>query len=375
VQYQVLRLILGNCNLRLSFTFSLETACCAGEHVSTDSGQKQGVKVESGRPAGVELLKRASLASALFGFGVSLAHGQDARKRQRFRIGMAATEWLALNPTTATYWTACDAIAQLRIGAVEPDNSAARLDVVYGKRPSYFTQRSIKLGVCLTGVYQALPLHDPSKMGQMRAKISSVAGFLRAVCAKYLNLGWEVPRHNGRPGPFSRQEVRNAVHAMDELGKVSSDRYRIPIAYHAERDTSKEAFRQIMDETNPTYVHFCADVGHLTAMGLDAVGTVNEYFPRLRVSHWKDFDPALPAPKYLGEGARGGFVELGKGVVNFHALAKIFLSRGFDGWTMIELDRTREPSITESARQMETYVTGNLRLQVYKIRHRPLPGC
>ncbi|MGH9438548.1 MAG: hypothetical protein ACRD22_11815, partial [Terriglobia bacterium] len=109
--------------------------------------------------------------------------------------------------------------------------------------------------------------------------------------------------------------------------------------------------------------------------GLDAVQTVNEYFSRLRVSHWKDFDPSLPAPSYLGEGAQGDFIEVGKGVVNFHALAKIFLSRGFDGWTMLELDRTREPSVAQSARQMEGYVIENLRLQVYKTQHRPLPGC
>lgn len=320
----------------------------------------------SEHPTRRELLKSASLAVALGGFGFPLPSND-----QRFKIGMAATEWLAQSGTTATYWKACDAIAQVGIGAVEPDNSAAKLDVVYGRRPSFFAQRSIKIGVCLTGVYQALPLHDPSRMDEMRAKISSVAGFLRAACAKYLNLGWDVPK----PGPITVAEVKNVVYAMDELGKLSLEQFRIPIAYHAERDTSKDAFRQIMDETNPTYVHLCADVGHLTAMGLDAVQVVNEYFSRLRVSHWKDFDPDLPAPKYLGGNARGDFIELGKGVVNFPALAKIFLSRGFDGWTMIELDRTREPSIIGSARQMKNYVTNNLRLQVYRTQHRPLPGC
>lgn len=344
--------------------------------MGTDREQRRGVKVEFEQPTRRELLKKASLAAAFVGFGFPLTPDQDARKGQRFRIGMAATEWLALRPTTATYWKACDTIAQVGIGAVEPDNQAARLDVVYGKRPSYFTQRSIKIGVCLTGVYQALPLHDPSKMKEMRAKISSVAGFLRAVCAKYLNLGWNVPqRVQGGPGLVTHKDIKNVVHAMDELGKLSIDQYKIPIAYHAERDTSKDAFRQIMDETNPAYVHLCADVGHLTAMGLDAVKIVNEYFSRLRVSHWKDFDPNLPGPKYLGGGARGDFIELGKGVVNFPALTKIFLSRGFDGWTIIELDRTRKPSVIESARQMEGYVTGNLRLQVYGTQHQSLPGC
>ena len=262
------------------------------------------------------------------------------------------------------------------IGAVEPDNEAARLDVVYGERVPYFTQRSIKIGVCLTGVYQALPLHDPNKIEEMRIKISSVAGFLNAACAKYLNLGWEVPRRTPEgPREITPEHVRHVVHAMDELGKISFDQYKIPMAFHAERDVSKDAFRQIMDNTNPTCVHLCADVGHLTAMGLDAVKTVEEYYSRLRVSHWKDFDPRLPGPKYLGEGVRGDFVELGKGVVDFRALAEIFRSRGFDGWIMLELDRTRQPSVIGSARQMQVYVANTLRLQVYKTQHESLPGC
>jgi sugar phosphate isomerase/epimerase len=318
-----------------------------------------------------QLLRSAGLTAGLLAAGVPLTAIPDGR--QKFRIGMAATEWLASSPTTATYWKACSAIGEIGIGAVEPDNGAASLDVVYGTRVPSFTERSIRTGVCLTGVYQALPLHDSARLGEMRAKISSLARFLKAAGAQYLNLGWDVPRYvPSEPAKFTPEDVKNAVRTMDELGKVSGERHGIPLAYHAERDTTKEVFRQLMDKTNPKNVHWCADVGHLSAIGFDAIQILKEYYSRLRVSHWKDFDPNLPGPKYLGGNARGDFVEVGKGIVNFHAIAAIFLDRHFDGLVMIELDRTREPSILGSARQMVTFVTDELKLKFYKTRHRSL---
>ena len=318
-----------------------------------------------------QFLQSSGLAGAiLLGGG---RRQPTSRNQQKFRIGMAATEWLAPSPSTATYWKACYAIASIGMGAMEPDNSAAQLDSAYGSRIHEFRSRSIEIGACPTGVYQALSLHIPARLPEMRSKISAVSGFLKAVGAQYLNLGWDVHgASHGQPYRRTPEDVKNAIHAMDELGRLSSEEHGIPMAYHAERDTRKEIVRQVLDGTNPDYVHWCADVGHLTAMGFDAVAVVKAYYSRLIVSHWKDFDPDLPTPKYLGGEGRGDFVELGKGVVDFPVLAAFLLANGYDGWAMIELDRTREPSVLTSAWEMERYVTEDLRLRVYPTHHRPL---
>lgn len=312
-------------------------------------------------------------SAALAALGLAESKQVPSRNDQKFRIGMAATEWLALNPSPVTYWKACQTISSLGIGVTEADDSAAKLDSTYGSQSRSFRRRSIDLGACLAGVYQALLLHVPSQLPQMRSKISHLSRFLRAVDAKYLNLGWDVPRASGG-NPYRRtpQDVKHAIRAMDELAKISSEEHGIPLAYHAERDTRKEIVRQVLDGTNPKYVHWCADVGHLTAMGFDAVTVVKTYFSRLRVSHWKDFDPHLSAPKYLGHEARGDFVELGKGVVDFPSLTAFLLSKGWEGWTMIELDRTRLRSVRTSALEMEQYVKGALHLGLYPVRHRLL---
>lgn len=90
------------------------------------------------------------------------------------------------------------------------------------------------------------------------------------------------------------------------------------------------------------------------------------YASRLAVSHWKDFDPKLPAADFYGSEAKGDFTELGRGVVNFAALADLYKQLGFAGWVMIELDRAgQKAGFLESAREMKGFVTEKLKLRVY----------
>jgi inosose dehydratase len=313
--------------------------------------------------------RREFLARGAVGLSVAAAARQmaGASAGQRFRIGMAATTYLTASPSTATYWQACEALAGIGIGATEADNGEAHLDDVYGNKIADFKTKSSEAGIALVGVYQGLPLHDTSSLPQMRKKLGAVAQFLKAAGAEYIALGWDAPGRNGQPYQRTRADVRNAVRTMNEFGRLSSGNYGISIAYHAERDTNKETILQVLDDTDARYVHWCADVGHLTATGLDALATVRKYASRLRASHWKDFDPKLKAPQYLGPGASGDFVELGRGIIDFPALAQLYLDLGYDRWVMIELDRTRQKKL-DSQREMQTYVTDRLRLKIFPAR-------
>ncbi|HXM95108.1 MAG TPA: sugar phosphate isomerase/epimerase [Candidatus Dormibacteraeota bacterium] len=287
-------------------------------------------------------------------------------KSQKFKIGMAATTWLSAAPSMATYWRAAEAIASLGIGATEADNSKTQFEVVFGKKPAEFLERSRRTGVHLMGVYQALFLHDVAKREEMRSKIRSLARFLKTVNAKYIALGWDAPEGvAGQPYQRTPKDVQQAILTANELGRISLEEFDLPIAFHAERDIPGPMILRVLDETDPKYVRLCADVGHLTAAGLDALQTVKKYSSRLSASHWKDFDPKLPGPDYLGKTATGDFVELGKGVVDFPSIAKFYRDIGFGGWVMLELDQTRELSILDSARKMKAYVTDQLKLQFY----------
>lgn len=287
---------------------------------------------------------------------------------QKFKIGMAATTWLSADPSISTYWKATEGIAALNIGATEADNSKANFDTAYANKITEFRDRSQKVGVQLNGVYQALMLHEAQRLPEIRAKINSLARFLKAVGAEYIALGWDVPWGPDRT-PYVRTpaDVHQAIRTADEIGRIAIEQHGIFVALHAERDIPKEVTLQILDKTNPKYLRFCADVGHLTAMGLDAVQTVKKYASRLAVSHWKDFDPKLGGPSYLGKDSRGDFVELGRGVVDFRGLADLYREIGFAGWVQLELDQTREASIAISAQKMKAFVTDELKLQMYPL--------
>jgi inosose dehydratase len=307
-----------------------------------------------------------SVLSALAFFLPSVAFAAD--KPQKFKIGMAATTWLSTNPTPASYWSATEAISHLGIGATEADNSIAKFDVAYPNGVAEFRARSEKAGVRLIGVYQALLLHDSQKLPEMREKIHSVARFLKEAGAEYIALGWDVPEVGGKPYRRTAEDVERTVQTMDELGRISWEEHGIFAAFHAERDIPKEMILRILDQTNPKYIRLCADVGHFTAAGLDAVQTVKTYASRLAASHWKDYDPKVPPPGYLGSQSVGDFVELGKGIVDFRALADLYRQIEFDGWVQLELDQTREPSIGVSAAEMRSFVADKLKLQLYAVR-------
>jgi len=310
-----------------------------------------------------EFLKSGGIVGTVLIAGPAAMRAEG--KPQRFKIGMAATLWMSEHPNTGGYWKACEAIRSLNIGATEVDNSLAKLDTAYGTKVAEFEHESAREGVALQGVYHAIPLHERSKFQEMRQNTARLAKFLKSVGAPYIALGWDVPAGpGGQLYQRTPADVKTAITAIDEIGKMCQEEYGMLIALHLECDIKKEIMLEILDRTNPRYAHFCPDVGHLTAAGLDAVSTVKKYASRVAVSHWKDFDPHAAAPEYLGSEARGNFVELGKGIVDFPGLAELFKGIDFSGWVMIELDGTRMP-LLESARMMKAYVTDRLGLRVY----------
>jgi inosose dehydratase len=319
------------------------------------------------------LIKRRDVLKAGVTGALALALRQKtfaAEPPQRFRIGIAATEWLARDHSVAGYWKAAEAISALGVGATEADNGDAQLDSAYGAKPLAFRQLSQRAGVRLLGVYQAMLLHDRARLPEMLAKIRSDGRFLKAIGAEYIALGWDPPSAvDGKAYERTPQDLRQAIRAANEIGRISLEENGIVIAFHGERDIPKEMILELLEGTDPKYVRFCADVGHLTAAGLDAVEVVKTYSSRLAVSHWKDFDPRLPGPSYLGNGAKGDFVEVGQGIVDFPGLAKLYRQIGFTGWVMLELDQTRMPGILVSTQGMKAYVTDKLRLRFYPPQH------
>ena len=317
-----------------------------------------------------EFLKTGAAGALVLAGGSKLVAAPPA---QKFKIGLAATQWLHFSADTGMYWKACQEMAQLGFHATEADNTLADLDTTFGSKPAEFKSLSAKNGVELRGVFHSFALWDPQRMPAERKRASQIAKFLKAVGATYIATGEGQRQRQGskvmfeaRPQEKAAQQaesgIQEAIRGLNDLGKVCQGESGIMIGFHPGRGMNKSMIQKILDGTDPRYVGFCADVAHLTAAGFDPVEAVKTYRSRLVASHWKDYDPKIPFRRNdYAETIQGDFVELGRGVVPFPALVQTFNEIGFAGWVMLELDRTQTTPI-QSAREMKAYVVDKLKL-------------
>jgi inosose dehydratase len=96
------------------------------------------------------------------------------------------------------------------------------------------------------------------------------------------------------------------------------------------------------DEVEPLldWAELCLDTGHCLYAGQDPVGTYERWAERIPYLHLKDVDPARRNGDFWGSVRAGVFRPLGDGVVDFAALLAALGEHGFDGWAVVEQDRT-----------------------------------
>jgi inosose dehydratase len=108
----------------------------------------------------------------------------------------------------------------------------------------------------------------------------------------------------------------------------------------------EKEMRRVMDLTDPKYVWLCADTGHLTLGGGDAVQIVSDYFPRVSEIHLKDTyakyrgNTQTPTPEQHAKASV--YHNLGGGGVDFIALFKLLRERHFKGWAVFDVDGPRK---------------------------------
>ena len=100
----------------------------------------------------------------------------------------------------------------------------------------------------------------------------------------------------------------------------------------------------LMRRTDPELLGLCLDTGHLTYGGGDPLATLSRYADRVWHVHFKDCDPAVARQArergwdYFEAVKRGIFCELGRGSVDFPAVATALAARGYGGWVVVEQD-------------------------------------
>jgi sugar phosphate isomerase/epimerase len=182
----------------------------------------------------------------------------------------------------------------------------------------------------------------------------------------------------GAPVHVSEADRPKMYHEMsvtfDEIGKRMAD-MGMKFGIHAHLGSSFQTRRDvdaIMERTNPRWVWFVLDTGHISMAGMDPVELTRKYVSRIIEYHLKDVakenrggykGPDLKPGTYNTNKENLIFFPLGKGGVDFPTIEKILNENQWHGWFTVELDRT---AITakESAAITKRYIETVLKLPV-----------
>lgn len=84
----------------------------------------------------------------------------------------------------------------------------------------------------------------------------------------------------------------------------------------------------------------CLDTGHCAYAGADPVAFYRRWADRIPYLHVKDVDPARRDGDFWRSVRAGVFRPLGEGVVDFPGLLAALAEHDYDGWAVVEQDRT-----------------------------------
>ena len=136
---------------------------------------------------------------------------------------------------------------------------------------------------------------------------------------------------------------------VNKVAQSVMDKYGMAMAFHHHCggyvETPAEIDR-LMELTRPELVGLCLDTGHYVYGGgnANAVDAVKKYGSRINHLHFKDCDPAVLARarseglNYLDAVGAGIFCELGKGSIDFRAVASDMNKLGYNGFAVVEQD-------------------------------------
>ena len=304
----------------------------------------------------------APVVAGAFAPALAGAQGQS-RPAQKFRVGHNIGPYLRLGgPPHDGYWKGVEELSSLGFKATEADDNLAKLSAVYANDAAGFRERLAKHGMQMAALYHSLPVDDASRFDEGVAEGMKVGKFMHDVGIPIFNLAGGQRKPGGNPP----EDFQALAHLVNELGKRLKNAYGIQLGYHPHTGNMIEKRVEIgrmMDMTDPRYFNLCPDTGHLVAGGSDALEVFRTYRPRIIYLHFKDWDPNMVTARTAETGRKGGFPELGEGIVPLPQLADFLLSTGYDKWVMIEIDSSRTTPLDSATKDLK-YMTDRLKLKV-----------
>lgn len=214
-------------------------------------------------------------------------------------------------------------------------------------------------GLELSSYYTGLTFHDDDRR-------AAGARTFRERCDFVAALGGECVLLDGgrkRPGTSPQElddQIRLIADTANDLGAYARS-CGLTMAWHQHWGSifeEQRPFGLLMERTDPDLVRFCPDTGQLALGDFDVVETFRRYADRIAYVHYKDVTfagrpsgtlypggPTVPTDDgAYGVDARGRWVELGRGVVDFTGVTRVLREAGYDGWIVDDFDFSGYPA-------------------------------
>ena len=171
---------------------------------------------------------------------------------------------------------------------------------------------------------------------------------------------------SGRVDPSSElksHEWRNLTSGLDQIGKqLRVEGIKLVFHNHVGSYVETEAeTARLLEETNPDYVGWCFDCGHLVYGGADVFRLLTKYGSRVGHAHVKDVNAEIlkeaRARRWNLADALKAFIfsPLGKGNLDLRRVLEQLRDQGYNDWLVVEQDTTPlDP--TTVARQNRTFL-------------------
>lgn len=187
----------------------------------------------------------------------------------------------------------------------------------------------------VSGNYFSAAFDDSNKRGEILREATEKIDALTRLGARNIIIG--PPSGEGNAAE-RLQRIKRAAVALNEIGKIAADR-GAEIGVHPHLNTLIETpaeIDQVMEATDPRYVHLSPDTGHIHLAGGDVVAILKKYRARLNYFHFKDGVRPFVRPRF-----EPNIRELGQGEVDFPGVMRLLKEIRYRGWVNVEQDATR----------------------------------
>ena len=222
----------------------------------------------------------------------------------------------------------------------------------------------------LLGGFVALELRNEAKLASEIERAIEVGHFFKSLGGHLLIAADSGDRfrlaQSGRVDPTSglkKHEWRNLTSGLDQIGnRLRVEGVKVVFHNHVGTYVETEAeTARLLEETNPDYVGWCFDCGHIAYGGADVFRLLTKYGSRVRHAHLKDVNAEVlneaRARRWNLADALKAFIfsPLGKGNLDLRRALELLRDQGYNDWLVVEQDTTPlDP--TTVARQNRTYL-------------------